>query len=150
MCKLQITNTKDCASWSNFFNSYRDLITREWKYPPVDIIGGIKDNKEDFSVTCSKFFDTILQSIETKVCVVLRFIVPLGCGIGESAVSMGCARLTDSLLTDYLSTEQRGPHNKCASPRLYLPFNIYYITKLASGSPLLASPIRADDGHPGR
>ena len=27
---------------------------------------------------------------------------------GESAVSMGCARLTDSLLTDYLSKEQRG------------------------------------------
>lgn len=68
LCKLEITNTKDCASWSNFFffNSYRDLITREWKYPPVDIIGGIKDNKEDFSVTCSKFFDTILKSIETR------------------------------------------------------------------------------------
>ena len=68
LCKLEITNTKDCACWSNFFffNSYRDLITREWKFPPSDIINGIKDNTDDFSVMCSRFFETILQSIETR------------------------------------------------------------------------------------
>lgn len=68
LCKLEIKNTKDCANWFNFFyfNSYRDLITREWKFPPSDIISGIKENTEDFSVTCSKFFETILQSIETR------------------------------------------------------------------------------------
>lgn len=68
LCKLEIKNTKDCASWSNFFffNSYRDLITREWKFPPSDIINGIKENTDDFSVMCSRFFETILQSIETR------------------------------------------------------------------------------------
>ena len=68
LCKLEIKNTKDCASWSNFFffNSYRDLITREWKFPPSDIINGIKENADDFSVMCSRFFETILQSIETR------------------------------------------------------------------------------------
>ena len=68
LCKLEIKNTKDCASWSNFFffNSYRDVITREWKFPPSDIISGIKENTDDFSVTCARFFETILQSIETR------------------------------------------------------------------------------------
>ena len=68
LCKLEIKNTKDCASWSNFFffNSYRDLITREWKYPPYEIVSAIKDNTDDFSVTYSRFFETILQSIETR------------------------------------------------------------------------------------
>lgn len=68
LCKLEIKNTKDCASWSNFFffHSFRDLMTREWKYPPTEIISTIKENTDDFSVTYSKFFETILQSIETK------------------------------------------------------------------------------------
>ncbi len=68
LCKLEIKNTKDCSSWSNFFffHSFRDLITGEWKYPPSDIIGGIKENTDDFSVTCCRFFETILQSIETR------------------------------------------------------------------------------------
>lgn len=68
LCKLEIKNTKDCASWSNFFffHSFRDLMTREWKYPPTEIISAIKENTDDFSVTHSKFFETILQSIETR------------------------------------------------------------------------------------
>jgi len=68
LCKLEIKNTKDCASWSNFFffQSFRDLMTREWKYPPTEIISAIKENTDDFSVTYSQFFGTILQSIETR------------------------------------------------------------------------------------
>ena len=68
LCKLEIKNTKDCASWSNFFffHSFRASMTREWKCPPAEIIGGIKDNIDDFSVTCSQLFGTILQSIESK------------------------------------------------------------------------------------
>ena len=68
LCKLEIKNTKDCASWSNFFflHSFRDLMTREWKNPPTEIISTIKENTDEFSVTYSKFFETILQSIETR------------------------------------------------------------------------------------
>ena len=68
LCKLEITNTKDCSSWFYFFfsHSYRDILTKEWKYPPSDIIDSIKENTDDFSVKCSKFFETILQSIETR------------------------------------------------------------------------------------
>lgn len=68
LCRLEIKNTKDCASWSNFFffHSFRDLMTRDWKYPPTEIISAIKENTDDFSVTYSKFFETILQSIDTK------------------------------------------------------------------------------------
>ena len=68
LCRLEIKNTKDCASWSNFFffHSFRDLMTREWKYPPTEIISAIKENTDEFSVTYSKFFETILLSIETR------------------------------------------------------------------------------------
>lgn len=68
LCRLEIKNTKDCTSWSNFFffQSLRDVITCKWKYPPSDIIGSVKENTDDFSVTYSQFFETILQSIETR------------------------------------------------------------------------------------
>lgn len=68
LCKLEIKNTKDCASWSNFFfsHSLRDFITTEWMYPPFEIISAFKENADEFSVTYSQFFGTILQSIETK------------------------------------------------------------------------------------
>ena len=68
LCKLEIKNTKDCANWSNlfYFHSLRDLITREWKYPPFEIISAFKENTDDFSVTYSQFFERILQSIETR------------------------------------------------------------------------------------
>lgn len=74
LCKLEIKNTKDCASWSNFFlHSFnRYLMTMEWKYPPTEIISAIKENTDDFSVTNSKFFASILQSIETKDGLILR------------------------------------------------------------------------------
>ena len=40
LCKLEINNTTECASWSNFFffHSFRVLITREWKYPPIESV----------------------------------------------------------------------------------------------------------------
>ena len=68
LCKLEIKNTKNCSSWSNIFHSYslRDLMTGEWKFPPSDIINAFKQNTDDFSVTYSQFFGTILQSIETR------------------------------------------------------------------------------------
>ena len=68
LCKLEIKNTRDCTIWSHFFffHSFRDLSTKEWKCPPAEIIGGIKDNIDDFSVTYSQLFGTILQSIESK------------------------------------------------------------------------------------
>ena len=68
LCKLEIKNTTECPNWFNFFysHSFRDLLTGKWKYPPSDIIGGIKEKTNDFSVKCSFFFETILQSIETR------------------------------------------------------------------------------------
>ena len=68
LCKLEIKNTTECPNWFNFFysHSFRDLLTGKWKYPPSDIIVGIKENTNDFSVKCSIFFETILQSIETR------------------------------------------------------------------------------------
>ena len=68
LCRLEIKNTKDCTSWSNFFffQSLREVITCKWKYPPPDIIESVKENTDDFSVTYSQFFETILQSIETR------------------------------------------------------------------------------------
>ena len=41
-------------------------MTREWKYPPTEIVSSIKENTNDFSVTYSQFFETILHSIETR------------------------------------------------------------------------------------
>lgn len=70
LCKLEIKNTKDCASWSNFFldsfQFHRYSMTMEWKNPGSEFISMIKKNTDDFSVTNSKFFASILQSIETK------------------------------------------------------------------------------------
>lgn len=68
LCKLVIKNTIECYNWAAFFysNSLRDLITRKWKYPPFEIISAFKKNTKEFSVTYSQFFETILQSIETK------------------------------------------------------------------------------------
>lgn len=68
LCTLEIINTKECSNWFNFFLSHplRDLITREWKYPPFEIISAIKENADDFSIKCSPFFERIIKSIETK------------------------------------------------------------------------------------
>lgn len=68
LCKLEIKNTQGYASWFNFFffHSSRYLMTREWKCPPFEIISDFKENADEFSVTYSQFFGTILQSIETR------------------------------------------------------------------------------------
>lgn len=69
LCKLEIINTKDCPNWFCFFHndsSYRDTITGKWEYLPFNIVRGMKENKVEFSVTYSTFFETILQSIETR------------------------------------------------------------------------------------
>ena len=68
LCKLEIKNTNDYANWFNFFlsHSLRDLMTREWKYPPSEIISFFKEKTDDFSVSHSQFFESIIQSIETK------------------------------------------------------------------------------------
>lgn len=42
------------------------MITREWKFPPSEVISAFKENTDEFSVTYSRFFEKIIQSIETK------------------------------------------------------------------------------------
>lgn len=68
LCKLEIKNTSECPNWFNFFylHSFRNIFTRKWKFSPSEIISAFKENTDDFSVTYSKFFETIIQSIETK------------------------------------------------------------------------------------
>lgn len=68
LCDLEIKNTTECPNWFNFFysHSFRNLLTGKWIYPPSEIIGGFIDNKDDFSVKCSIFFESIRHSIETK------------------------------------------------------------------------------------
>lgn len=68
LCKLEIVNTKDCSSWHLFFftHSLRNVITREWKYSPSEIISAFRENTDEFSVTYSRFFEKIIQSIEKK------------------------------------------------------------------------------------
>lgn len=68
LCKLEIKNTKECPNWFNFFylHSFRDLFTREWKYPPSEVINAFRENTDEFSVTYSRFFEKIIQSIEKK------------------------------------------------------------------------------------
>ena len=114
LCKLEIKNTNDCSSWSNFFffHSLRDVITCEWKYPPADIIGGIKDNTDDFSVTCCRFFETILQSIKTRKWVdiendyyqLLKWCIENGdCGYTVKELNEHLAFIRDKLI-EYLHT----------------------------------------------
>lgn len=68
LCELKISDAEVCPSWFYFFHnqSYRNLKDGSWKYAPVDIIRGIVANPDDFSVTYSTFFSTILKSLETK------------------------------------------------------------------------------------
>lgn len=67
LCELEIENTEKYGSWHSFFflNSYRNPINGEWKFPPLEILQEIMENK-NISVVYSHFFKTILQSIETK------------------------------------------------------------------------------------
>lgn len=67
--KLEIINTNDNPNWFYYFHnnsSYRDKITGKWKKIPFDILSDLKENTVNFSVTYSSFFETILQSIETR------------------------------------------------------------------------------------
>lgn len=68
LCELKIINTQECSNWLTFFftHSLRDPLNGNWKYSPSEIIGSIKENTDDFSVSYSTFFERILQSIETK------------------------------------------------------------------------------------
>lgn len=68
LCKLEILKTNDCSSWHLFFytHSLRNVITREWNFPPSEVINAFRDNTDEFSVTYSHFFEKIIQSIEKK------------------------------------------------------------------------------------
>lgn len=68
LCKLEIKSVNKYPNWFNFFylNSFRDIFTREWKFQPSEIINAFKGDTDVFSVTYSRFFGTILQSIETR------------------------------------------------------------------------------------
>ena len=70
LCKFEVKNTTDCSSWFIYFHfnsfKFRDLLTKKWLFPPLDIIRTFKDNSDYFSVTSSKFFEALIQSIETK------------------------------------------------------------------------------------
>ena len=68
LCKFEVKKTKEYSSWFSFFffSSFWNSIKREWKYPPLDIIRYFKENTDYFSVTSSKFFEALIQSIETK------------------------------------------------------------------------------------
>ena len=114
LCKLEIKNTKNCSNWSNIFHSYslRDLMTGEWKFPPSDIINAFKQNTDDFSVTYSQFFGTILQSIETRGWVDIEndYYQLLKHTTGNANCGYTAKELNDQLaflqnkLTEYLST----------------------------------------------
>ncbi len=69
LCKLQIKNNEDISCWNVFAyqNSFffKDILHKE-KYTGREIIQHIKDYPKLFSVECCPFFETILQSIETK------------------------------------------------------------------------------------
>lgn len=68
LCKFEVKKTKEYSSWFSFFffSSFWNRTKREWKYPPLDIIRYFKENTDYFSVTSSKFFEALIQSIETK------------------------------------------------------------------------------------
>lgn len=68
LCKLEILKTNDCSSWHLFFytHSLRNVITREWNFPPSEVINAFRENTDEFSVTYSHFFEKIIQSIEKK------------------------------------------------------------------------------------
>ena len=72
LCKLEIKNTNDCATWSNFFftHSLRDVMTREWKCPPnllfsFKVKKKVKEKKEKMKGQQGVLFDAEeMNSIE--------------------------------------------------------------------------------------
>ena len=69
LCKLVIKETGDFSCWNVFAasNSYffKDLYQKE-RYSGSEVFQEIKQHPETFMVECSPFFETILQSIESK------------------------------------------------------------------------------------
>ena len=113
LCKLEIKNTKECPNWFNFFylHSFRDLFTREWKYPPSEIISAFRKNTDEFSVTYSRFFEKIIQSIEKKGWVdiendyyqLLKGTQKADCGYSVKELNEQLAFLQEKLI-EYLGT----------------------------------------------
>lgn len=111
--KLEIKNTKECPNWFNFFylHSFRDLFTREWKYPPSEIISAFRKNTDEFSVTYSRFFEKIIQSIEKKGWVdiendyyqLLKGTQKADCGYSVKELNEQLAFLQEKLI-EYLGT----------------------------------------------
>ena len=67
LCRL-IIKDNDIGCWNvfAFANSYFREMRMQRKYYGREVIHEIKNDSERFSVECSPFFGTILQSIETK------------------------------------------------------------------------------------
>lgn len=69
LCKLHIKNNEDISCWNVFAYQksffFKDIVHKE-RYTGREIIQHIKDNPKLFSIECCPFFETILQSIETK------------------------------------------------------------------------------------
>ena len=69
LCKLQIKGNEDISCWNVFAfqNSFffKDIYHKE-RYSGFEIIQEIRQHPKVFSVECCPFFETILQSIETK------------------------------------------------------------------------------------
>ena len=69
LCKLQIKGNEDISCWNIFAfqNSFffKDIYHKE-RYSGFEIIQEIRQHPKVFSVECCPFFETILQSIETK------------------------------------------------------------------------------------
>ena len=113
LCKLEIVKTKDCSSWHLFFftHSLRDVITREWKCSPSEIISAFRENTDDFSVTYSRFFEKIIQSIEKKGWVdiendyyqLLKGTQKADCGYSVKELNEQLAFLQEKLI-EYLGT----------------------------------------------
>lgn len=113
LCKLEIKNTKECPNSFNFFylHSFRDLFTREWKYPPSEIISAFRKNTDEFSVTYSRFFEKIIQSIEKKGWVdiendyyqLLKGTQKADCGYSIKELNEQLAFLQEKLI-EYLGT----------------------------------------------
>ena len=65
LCKLVIKSHVYFSTWSELWYD-RVYIYGKSKYSGSEIIQYLKENHEGFSIECCLFFETILQSIETK------------------------------------------------------------------------------------
>lgn len=63
LCKLTIIG-KEFSSWKRF--AHDNNYFNKDQFSSNEVIGKIRKNPDMFSFECSKFFETILQSIETK------------------------------------------------------------------------------------